>query len=370
MIRTLKSLLFRRPAVDPMFRPRLEMLERRELLATGLYATGAGAGGGPHVVVRDARNLVVASFYAYDPKFTGGVTVATGDVTGDGLPDVVTGAGPGGGPHVKVFDGAALAQGRVVEVRSFYAYDPAFRGGVNVAVGDVDGNATGDIVTGAGPGGGPHVKVFSGTTSSVLLSFYAYEATFAGGVRVAAANVDGDAEGAADGGHAEVITGAGPGGGPLVKVWGITGQPIAPLVPRLLASFFAFDQSFHGGVYVGGGFVTGTTHDGRRFDDVIVGAGEGGGPVYRVWTATGTPTADGLNLPKTVEASAFDPGLRTGLRVSGFRDINGDGREEIFVGLGPGVEAQVRVINAKTNEPLQTLSAYGETFTGGVFVAG
>ena len=62
----------------------------------------------------------VASFYAFDPAFQGGVSVAVGDVTGDGVADIITGAGPGGGPHVHVF---SLVGGVVTEVASFSAYD-------------------------------------------------------------------------------------------------------------------------------------------------------------------------------------------------------------------------------------------------------
>jgi hypothetical protein len=72
----------------------------------------------------------VASFYAYDPAFVGGVSVASGDVTGDGISEVITGAGAGGGPHVRVID---LSGGSPTEIASFYAYDPAFIGGVRVA---------------------------------------------------------------------------------------------------------------------------------------------------------------------------------------------------------------------------------------------
>jgi hypothetical protein len=77
----------------------------------------------------------LASFLAYDSSFAGGVRVAAGDVNGDGVVDVVTGAGPGGSPHVKVFDGVTGA-----EFRSFFAFDPGFTGGVFVAAGDMTGD--------------------------------------------------------------------------------------------------------------------------------------------------------------------------------------------------------------------------------------
>jgi hypothetical protein len=128
-----------------------------------------------------------------------------GDVNGDGRDDIITGADAGGAPHVKVFDGASGA-----ELRSFFAYSPSFAGGVRVAAGDVNGDGRADIITGAGSGAGPHVKVFDGVTSAEIRSFLAYGA-FIGGVFVAAGDVNGD-------GMDDIITGADAGAGPHVKV--------------------------------------------------------------------------------------------------------------------------------------------------------
>ena len=149
----------------------------------------------------------LGSFFAFDASFTGGVFVAAADVNGDGFADLIVGAGPGGGPHVKVFSGA---DGSLLA--SFYAYAPTFHGGVTVAAGDVNADGLADVVTGAGPGGGPHVKVFSGADFSTLASFYAYAPTFRGGVNVAVGDLNGD-------GSADVVAGAGPGGGPHVKLF-------------------------------------------------------------------------------------------------------------------------------------------------------
>ena len=110
----------------------------------------------------------LGNFFAFDPDFDGGVTVAVGDVLGDPDPEIITGAGPGGAPNVHVFSMAGALLGE------FFAYDAAFGGGVSVAAADVDGNGKAEIVTGPGFGGGPDVRIFDGG-GDVLSRWMAYD---------------------------------------------------------------------------------------------------------------------------------------------------------------------------------------------------
>ena len=169
--------------------------------------------------------------------------VAGGDVNGDGIAEIITGTARAGGP-VRVF--TIGGPGRVAELTSFFAYFPAFQGFVRVAAADVNGDGRADIITGAGPGGGPHVRVFNlaGGIVTEVASFFAYDLaicdianttpdpTFCDGVYVAAGDVTGD-------GLAEVITGTNRQEGPL-RVF-----QIGPVVTEL-TSFYPYFEAFRG----------------------------------------------------------------------------------------------------------------------------
>ena len=152
--------------------------------------TGTLRGGGPHVRIFNWQGrLIHPGFFAYGKNFRGGVSVAVGDTDGNGWPEIITGAGFGGGPHVRVFSGG----GKLMHP-GFFAYDPAFRGGVNVAMADLNGDGRAEIITGPGVGGSPEIKVFDAQNFSLKTRFFAFGAQSRGGVTVAAGDFDNDAK--------------------------------------------------------------------------------------------------------------------------------------------------------------------------------
>lgn len=331
-------------------RLQLQRLEDRTVPSVAdLIVTGAGAGGGPHVKLFDSQTGALKSeLMAYNPQFTGGVRVALADVTGDGVADLITGPGPGGGPHVRVFDGVDYHV-----VREFMAFEPQFTGGVNVAAGDFDADGKADIVVTPDYGGGPVVRVFSGATGSLLTEFLSYDASFRGGTNVAVGDVTGD-------GKPDIVTGAGNDGAPHVKVF--DGSRLSN--PTVASQFFAYDLSFRGGVYVAA-IASTSTKPGL----VVTGAGIGGGPHVKAFDIS-----NAVNPTLAASFMAYPIGFTGGVHVS-TADVNGDGRGEILV--GPGADTRIAntvgselLIASASGAVIRTESVYGAGFNGGLFVGG
>jgi hypothetical protein len=325
------------------------------LTNTPVYlATGADAGGGPEVKVFDAiSGKLVFDFMAYDPSFMGGVRVAVADINGDGTPDIITAPGPSGGPDIRVFDGKT---GQMIQ--EFMGLPPLTYTGFFVAAGDLSGTGTSDIVVAPDSGMLSFVSVFRGSDDALLNTFTAIGNGFLGGVRVAVGDVTGA-------GHADIIVGAGPGGGPQVKVFdGITFQVVQfANHPELTDGFYAYDIAFTGGVYVAAGSVN---TPGRA--EIITGAGAGGGPHVKVFDGLTLAVQQYPSQPGLVDGFyAYDPSVSNGVRVAAV-DVNGDGMADIFFGPGPGTPQQERVLDGITLAQLESFFAYDPNFAGGVFV--
>ena len=112
-------------------------------------------------------------FLAYDAAFHGGVRVAIGDINGDGVPDIVTTPGPGGGPHVRVFDGRD-GTNLPGPGGNFFAYESTFTGGLFVACMETAANGQSQIVTMPDVGGGPLLKQFD-NAGILVRAHYVYD---------------------------------------------------------------------------------------------------------------------------------------------------------------------------------------------------
>ena len=306
----------------------------------------------------------IHDFMAYGAQ-NYGVNVAVGDLDGDNRDEILTGAGPGAiyGPHVRGFDMDGTPLGNV----NFLAYGTN-KYGVNVAAGDLNGDGRDEIITGAGPGAvfGPHVRAFYVGSSIVSpvpgVSYFAY-GTPKWGVNVACGDIDGD-------GFDEIVTGAGPGAvfGPHVRGWNFDDSTSTTAIPAL--SFLAYGTNKFG-VNVACGDV-----DGDGIDEIITSPGPGAvfGTHIRGWDY------DGEALVQLPGFSFFAwPASQAlyGARVATV-NIDEDGpADEFMVGLGPDpdVVSLVNVYKYHNPDPVwqfQFLAfpddyRYGATVAGGRF---
>jgi len=179
--------------------------------------TAPGGSGAPsHITVRDGVTQgVVASFYSF-PGFLGKITIGAGDVDDDGFADVVVGVAENGPSNIAIFSGAGIAQGKQIVMDSFYAFDPQYQGGVTLADGDLDGNGDKELVVASAFGTTPNVTTWQFKSHDegfkLISSYFAFDMAYMGGVSVTCLDENHD-------GREDVVTGSKEGVTPTVVVF-------------------------------------------------------------------------------------------------------------------------------------------------------
>lgn len=263
----------------------------------------------PRVKILTDSGQEVNNWLAYNEKFKGGINVAIGDVNGDGAKEIITAPKAGGGPHVRIFD----ENGNILS--EFMAYDPKFTGGVNIAVGDINGDGNLEIITAPMSNGGPHVRVFD-WHGNLRQQFFAYDDGYVGGVNIATGDVNND-------GQDEIVTAPGTGFAPEIKIF--------DWEHRLKGSFLAYDQNMKSGLAL---TVADVNND--QWPEIVT-----------------TPQKDYAANIKSFsfkgrvknEFTAFNSQLKTGVSLVA-RDLSGDNLPEILVLPKKGSAALLKIYDA------------------------
>ena len=254
-------------------------------------------------VIDQESGAVISQFAPYGAAFRGGVRVATGDLTGDGIDEIVTAPGWSIVAQVNVYNqtGGLLT--------SFQPYGSTFKGGVQVAVGDVDGDGLNDIIT--VPSYGPaEVKVFRNVLAvgvptfdvqNPYRDFLAFPSSFIGGAVVAVADMgstplpNGPFDNTPRDQKAEIVVGSGAGIKTTVKVFDVSRMttPTPSAMPAAAQSFTPFSTTTTD--YKGGVSLSVARINPDLIPDIVVGAGVNGGSLVDVWAWSNTASAPALS---------------------------------------------------------------------------
>ncbi len=264
----------------------------------------------PFVKITDQDGVTIKEFLAYKESFKGGVNVAAGDIDGDGSDEIVTAPASGLEADIKIFN----SEGKFI--RHFLAYPASFRGGVNLQVADTDKDGRAEIIIAPASGRSSEIKIFT-KEGRLRKMFLAYPASFRGGASIAVGDVMGD-------GAPEIITGAGKGGVPQVKIFSTTGKS--------LSSFVAGSPNQPAGLRVALADIDGNSR--RRQSEILVSRQSGvslvstfdfRGTLRRQWYAYSSPFQGDVKLAAI--------------------DLDADGLKEIIATPGAGGGPHVRIFN-------------------------
>jgi len=297
-----------------------------DIASRPFLAVGSGLAylGTPTVSIVDpASGAVVNQFDVYESGFMGGVQTAIDDVDNDGRDEIVVAPGRGRVGEIRVFDidGEEMPEYRITP------FGTSFLSGVNIALGDVDGDGTKDLIAGQAAGStvSVHLGISLGWESTPFRRYAPYGTTHLAGVSVAAADVGTITNGSisqtdSKDGRAELVLGTGPGAIKSVQIVDVAGPP------KVVTELSIDPTIGYSGVTIASGL-----YNDRSVDDIMVSGGQGEDArvdIFQITQDSGTTRTTKKNLTSGNTANSR-------FRVSPL-DSDGDGQVNSFFAVGAG----------------------------------
>ena len=297
-----------------------------DIASRPFLAVGSGLAylGTPTVSIVDpASGTVVRQFDVYEQGFMGGVQTAILDVDNDGRDEIVVAPGRGRVGEVRVFDidGEEMPEYRITPFGS------SFLSGVNIALGDVDGDGMKDLIAGQAAGStvSIHLGVGLGWEATPFRRYTPYGTTHLAGVSVAAADIGTITNGSINqtdskDGRAELVLGTGPGAIKSVQIVDVAGAP------KVVTELSIDPTIGYSGVTIASGL-----YNDRSVDAIMVSGGQGGDArvdMFQITRDSGSTLTTKKNLTSGNTANSR-------FRVSPL-DSNGDGQVNSFFAVGAG----------------------------------
>ncbi len=286
------------------------------------------SGSEPIIKLYDVNGTLLKKFTAFAKKLRTTLTAFSADLNGDGTTRIVVVAGTGAAPEVRIFDTSGNLK------KKFTAFKKTLKHGLNLAVGDVNGDGKAEIIVSLKTGGSTEVRIYDGN-GKLLKKFTAFSKTSKFGVKVLTGDVNGD-------GTPDIITIADQGAVSLVRVFDSNGKKIS--------QFYAFDKKVKGTYNVASADLNG---DGK--DEIVVTPAAG---------TTGKIAIFNGSTGKLVKQfSGFGKKTKIGTTVA-VGDTDGDGDAEIVVAAQSKSSPEIRVYDI-TGTLVKKFDAYAKKVSGG-----